>query len=54
MILNAFLEGVIAIVMGVGLCVGAHYLATPELDTFGKMLLGAGAGYVLRELGTAK
>ena len=51
MILNAYLEGVIALALGVGLVVLSHLMNIAELSTPGTMLMGAGAGYMLRELG---
>lgn len=53
MILNAFLEGIIAVLLGVGLVVLSKFYALPELDTEGTLLIGAGVGYILRELGPA-
>ena len=53
MVLNAYLEGVIALALGVGLVVLSHVYSMAELGTTGTMLMGAGAGYVLRELGPA-
>ena len=51
MILNAYLEGVIALLLGAAFVVVAKVYSLPEFSTTGTMMMGAGAGYILRELG---
>lgn len=53
MILNPFLEGLIAVVLGATLVVVAKVAGVPELTGSGLMIVGAGGGYILRELGPA-
>ena len=53
MVLNPFLEGLIAVAAGAGLVLLSKYFALPEFGTEGTLLIGAGVGYILRELGPA-
>ena len=53
-VLAGFAAGaLLAVLLGAALIVAAKLLALPELDTPGLMIVTAGGGYILRELGPA-